>query len=451
MKTLFLCFVHGFSGDNDTFRSFPQHIRDETQKALPDWKIFSVVYPKYETKGDLSTCVTRFREWLQKCVEGLEAEAGEDSKSDEPMVRTILMAHSMGGFVAADTILSIVDDFSAAKDDEQKKNLPWIHGLLTFDTPFVGIASPMLAYSAFSQFSRVSSAYRLMSILPASLMGGGKGIKSAPAAATSTHRRTPLELAAVPAWRTIAAYAGTTGALAAAGVAAYMNREEIREGYTWIMNHLQFVGVITKREASRLRLARVTALEGFGFENLYTSLGQNSVLAGGSYIPERTFCAIPPATNPLSHTFRKETNIVAKDEIDAHMSMFMEDHNPAYRRILEDSTNLVVEWARREFSGYKTRNLEERTTEAMESSTDEVPPAMEDIHVAANVPLPDDEADDTELAGSTDGPSGDVSKDETTDGPSGDVTKDETTEQASSAAPAAEADDADTKAQHSQP
>lgn len=33
---------------------------------------------------------------LQKCVEGLEAEAGEDSKSDEPMVRTILMAHSMG-------------------------------------------------------------------------------------------------------------------------------------------------------------------------------------------------------------------------------------------------------------------------------------------------------------------------------------------------------------------
>lgn len=50
-----------------------QHIRDETQKALPDWKIFSVVYPKYETKGDLSTCVTRFREWYDtflQCARG---------------------------------------------------------------------------------------------------------------------------------------------------------------------------------------------------------------------------------------------------------------------------------------------------------------------------------------------------------------------------------------------
>lgn len=368
------------------------------------------MYPKYETKGDLPTCVARFREWLQNRVKDLEAEAEaeaedeKEAKRDDPLVRTIMMAHSMGGFVAADTILSIADEYSASgTDDQKKKQLPWIHGLLTFDTPFVGIASPMLAYSAFSQFSRVSSAYRLMSLLPATFLGGGKGIKSAPAAATSTNRRTPLELAAVPAWRTIAAYAGTTGALAAAGVAAYMNREELYQGYTWITNHLQFVGVITKREESRLRLARITALEGFGFTNLYTSLGQNSLLSGGSYVPERTFCAIPPANNPLTYTFRKEINLVAKDEVDAHMSMFAEERNPGYSRLLDDSRRLIVDWAERGFSGYKTRNLERRTTEAMESSTDEAPPGAQDIQMAINVPLPEDENEATELAEAADG------------------------------------------------
>ena len=316
-----------------------------------------------------------------------------------------------------------MDEYTSSDADAPgKKGLPWIHGLLTFDTPFVGIASPMLAYSAFSQFSRVSSAYRLMTMLPASLLGaGGKDVKSsAPAAQASINRRTPLELAAVPAWRTIAAYAGTTSALAAAGIAAYMNREELYQGYTWIMNHLQFVGVITKREESRLRLARVAALDGFGFDNLYTSLGQNSVLAGGSYVPERTFCALPPAANPLSHRFRKEINLVAKDEVDAHMSMFVEDRNPGYSRLLDDARDSVARWARNEFSGYVTRNLERRTTEAMASSTDEAPPVLQDVQLAANIPLPDDAADDADLAepdsgsraggGSGGGGDGDVGK-----------------------------------------
>ena len=290
--------------------------------------------------------------------------------------------------MAADTILSIVNDYTTA-ESEQARRLPRIHGLLAVDTPFLGIASPMLAYSAFSQFSRVSNAYRLMSMLPASLLGGGKGKDG------QTTRRTALELGAIPAWRTIAAFAGTTSALAAAGVAAYMNREELFQGYTWLQNHLQFVGVITKRGESRLKLARITALEGFGFANLFTSLGQNTAMAGGSYVPERTFCALPPAPNPLSTCFRKEVNLVAKDEIDAHTSMFKEDVNPGYHRLLDDAQSLVTDWVQRDFHDYRTTNLDQKTTEAMDGSTEEpVPGLSEDAEIAANVPLPNDDDDD---------------------------------------------------------
>ncbi len=312
---------------------------------------------------------------------------------------------SCSGFVAADAILSIVDEHAAAENKEKAARLPWIQGLLTFDTPFMGIASPMLAYSAFSNFAKVSNAYRLMSMLPASFLGsrGGGQIASNASASSSAssapgaRRRTPLELGAIPAWRTIAAYTGTTGALAAAGVAAYMNREELYQGYTWIQNHLQFVGVIMKRGESRMKLARITALEEFGFANLYTSLGQNAAMTmtGGKYIPERTFCALPPATNPLSEQFKKQLNLVAKDEIDAHTSMFKEDKNPGYHRLLDDAQRLVIEWVQREFSGYRTKDLEQKTSEAMDGSTEDPGPALaEEALMAANIPLPDDEGEE---------------------------------------------------------
>ncbi|KAI9886927.1 MAG: hypothetical protein M1823_001219 [Watsoniomyces obsoletus] len=398
-KSVLLCFIHGFSGDDDTFRVFPTHLRDATQKALPDWHVVSAVYPKYETKGDLPSCVSRFREWLQNRVDELESkESGEDE------LRVVLVAHSMGGFVAADAILSIVDEHAAEENKDKGKgtHLPQIQGLLTFDTPFMGIASPMLAYSAFSNFAKVSSAYRLMSLLPASFLGnraanasgggGGNVSSSSSSAPGAARRRTALELGAIPAWRTIAAYTGTTGALAAAGVAAYMNREELYQGYTWIQNHLQFVGVIMKRGESRMKLARITALEGFGFGNLYTSLGQNPAMVGGAYIPERTFCAIPPAKNPLSDKFRRELNLVAKDEIDAHTSMFKEDKNPGYHRLLDDAKDCVIEWINREFRGYRIRDLEKKTNEAMDGSAEDEEAARlaEEALMAASIPLPVD-------------------------------------------------------------
>jgi hypothetical protein len=94
-KTLLLCFIHGFKvctshtlppplatssavtvgvshntnflkGGEDTFGvdyQFTKDLRDLVGQALPKVGVEVVVYPKYETRGDLGSCVSRFRDW----------------------------------------------------------------------------------------------------------------------------------------------------------------------------------------------------------------------------------------------------------------------------------------------------------------------------------------------------------------------------------------------------
>lgn len=66
-KTLLLCFIHGFKGGDDTFGAegeFTEHLAALLSAELPRVAIRTLVYPKYETRGDLRECVARFRDWL---------------------------------------------------------------------------------------------------------------------------------------------------------------------------------------------------------------------------------------------------------------------------------------------------------------------------------------------------------------------------------------------------
>lgn len=80
-KTLLLCFIHGFKvslnvhyryrlhssntnqGDDNTFGNFPEHLRALVSHGLPKVDVKAIVYPKFETRGDLAECVSRFRDW----------------------------------------------------------------------------------------------------------------------------------------------------------------------------------------------------------------------------------------------------------------------------------------------------------------------------------------------------------------------------------------------------
>lgn len=42
---------------------FANHLRDSVAKELPKVNVKVLVYPKYETRGDLTDCVARFTDW----------------------------------------------------------------------------------------------------------------------------------------------------------------------------------------------------------------------------------------------------------------------------------------------------------------------------------------------------------------------------------------------------
>ena len=63
-KTLLLCFIHGFKGDDNTFGTFPSHLAALVRHGLPKVDVQAIVYPKFETRGNLESCVSRFRDWF---------------------------------------------------------------------------------------------------------------------------------------------------------------------------------------------------------------------------------------------------------------------------------------------------------------------------------------------------------------------------------------------------
>ena len=62
-RVLLLCFIHGFKGNDDTFQNFPEDLKRTISANLDDEHVESVVYPKYETKGELAQSTEAFLTW----------------------------------------------------------------------------------------------------------------------------------------------------------------------------------------------------------------------------------------------------------------------------------------------------------------------------------------------------------------------------------------------------
>lgn len=62
-RVLLLCFIHGFKGNDDTFQNFPEDLKRSIASNLDNDLVESVVYPKYETKGELAQSTEAFLDW----------------------------------------------------------------------------------------------------------------------------------------------------------------------------------------------------------------------------------------------------------------------------------------------------------------------------------------------------------------------------------------------------
>ncbi|KAK0621155.1 hypothetical protein B0T17DRAFT_277747 [Bombardia bombarda] len=396
-KTLLLCFIHGFKGDEATFGenyAFTRHLRRLVASSLPKINVEVVVYPTYETRGDLGECVGRFRDWLLNKVIDLEVHAGTPSPTIDPSVRVILVGHSMGGIVAAETAIELASEqpihgsTDPAKEDPKigradatppprpptpnSLMFPYVQGVLAFDTPFLGISPGVVAHGAESHYNTATAAMAQLS----GLTGLWGGAKQAEASANTMQKK----LAAPPPssggsgdndrnanaatnanaaanndngwgkWGKIAMVAGAVGAVAAGGAAAYLHRNEISQGLSWATSHLEFVGCLARKEELRRRVAYMVRLEreiGVGFGNLYTKLGRNAGVKTANMVgtvlgPERTFCVVP--RRERAGDWREAVNDKATDETVAHMSMFEPKLNPGYEKLAKDAQDMITSW-----------------------------------------------------------------------------------------------------------
>ncbi|PWW73367.1 hypothetical protein C7212DRAFT_360602 [Tuber magnatum] len=342
-KTLLLCFIHGFKGDDNTFGRFPADLKKLVGHALPQLNIELVVYPRYETRGDLAVRVAEFRDWLRARVMGLEDAAGTQSPTTSPSVRTVFVTHSMGGIVAADTLLSILDD----RNNPRNFMFPYIQGILSFDTPYLGLSPAMAAHGADTNLRTASTAISQVSTLTSGFFASRAATESSKALTQAPSEEGKGKEPEAPnfwsQWGRVVAYAGAASALAAGGAVAYFKRDELGQGWGWVSSHLEFVGVLLKKEELKERAERVSRIEGVGFANLYTALGDRGGDKG-----DRTFCILPQR----GRGWFRCINTKAQDEVNAHVGMFHSDTNPRYYDMLDLAKELVGGWATNEWSSY---------------------------------------------------------------------------------------------------
>jgi len=284
--------------------------------------------------------LTRAPRLLEKVID-LEVEAGTPSPTIDPSVRLILIGHSMGGIVAAETAIGLATEKPIYSEDGVEKSdsspfnslmFPYIQGVLAFDTPYLGISPGVVAHNAEEHYTNAAAAYNTIS--------SWWGSQSATQAAAGSASKAPVAaLTAPPAassaassggswakWGTVAMYAGAAGALAAGGAAAWYNRDNISQGMSWVTSHLAFVGCLGRAEELKKRVAYMLRLNkelGVGFANLYTRLGRSAPskqisMVGTVLGQDRTFCNVP--SKQLAGTWRPAVNGKASDEVTAHMS-----------------------------------------------------------------------------------------------------------------------------------
>ncbi|PHH83788.1 hypothetical protein CDD82_2660 [Ophiocordyceps australis] len=120
-RTLLLVYIHGFYGNDESFRSFPAHVHALVRTLLADSHVIhSKVYPRYKTYRPIQVARDAFSAWL---------EPHQSSSTD-----VILLGHSMGGLLAAEVVL--------IPNRDAQPQQPFRHrilGTISLDSPFLGL------------------------------------------------------------------------------------------------------------------------------------------------------------------------------------------------------------------------------------------------------------------------------------------------------------------------
>ncbi|KAJ4167924.1 hypothetical protein NW754_011739 [Fusarium falciforme] len=120
-RKLLVIYLHGFLGNDQSFRSFPAHVHALLTNLLADSHVIhSKIYPRYKTYRAVDVARDNFSEWL--------------TPHESPTTDVVLVGHSMGGILAADVILM--------PNPSPYGTYPFKHrilGHISMDCPFLGL------------------------------------------------------------------------------------------------------------------------------------------------------------------------------------------------------------------------------------------------------------------------------------------------------------------------
>ncbi|KAJ4148052.1 hypothetical protein LMH87_002540 [Akanthomyces muscarius] len=120
-RSLLVVYIHGFYGNDQSFRSFPAHVHAFLTELLSETHIVhSKIYPRYKTYRAIQVARDNFSAWLEP--------------HESPTTDVILVGHSMGGLLAAEVVLM--------PNRDPHLHQPFKHrilGTLSLDSPFLGL------------------------------------------------------------------------------------------------------------------------------------------------------------------------------------------------------------------------------------------------------------------------------------------------------------------------
>ncbi|KAF8524581.1 hypothetical protein BU17DRAFT_84618 [Hysterangium stoloniferum] len=329
-QELLLCiFIHGFKGTDETFGGFPQRLQHILTETITGVAVECIVFPSYETKGELDAAVERFADWLTTLT--VEKEVAHGTGGGAGKAKIVLCGHSMGGILAADTFLAM----AKSRPDASAPLWPKIIACIAFDTPYLGIHPFVFKNGATKAVGYAQTARDIAS--GAGVFGAIGGFAFGKKAASDKEKAQeakgpPETAAATSGWQKWAPVAYGAGAAILAGAAAgtaYYSREHVAFGWTWATDHMAYVKNLWDEKALTDRVGDVvrTGEElGVVFKTFYT------------YLPgkpptnphPRTFIILPKANMRSASHFIPAHNSLALDEVSAHMSMFEGTSNDGY-------------------------------------------------------------------------------------------------------------------------
>ncbi|KZT13086.1 uncharacterized protein LAESUDRAFT_690248 [Laetiporus sulphureus 93-53] len=310
-------FIHGFKGSENTFARFPERLQHILTETIHDAVVECVVFPAYEVS--LAEAVVRFADWLTNLA--VQRENGSGLGGGAGKAKIVLCGHSMGGLLAADTLI----EFVRTRPDPLAPLWPNIVACISFDTPYLGLNPAVFKNGVTQAASYVRDAFTTLrsftSSNPPSATASRAAITAAPNVAASTSM-----------WQKWAPGSYAVGGALLAGAAlgaAYYKREELDWGYKWATDHMKYVRALLDENSLQRRLQRLVEIEeemGVVFRAFYTFVPPKPP----SSPSPRTFIVLPKKPAQLVEHFVQATNSLAADEVSAHTGMFDVKANDGY-------------------------------------------------------------------------------------------------------------------------